>query len=90
MSKTEDDPSDVAQDERRMTVALVDEQEAHATVRFLESARIYRLPRASADYSTSLRALRSAAGSGQAVRVRLAAPHGEVIDSVRGLTTAHE
>jgi hypothetical protein len=87
VSKTEDDPGDVAQDERRMTVALVDEQEAHATVRFLESARIYRLPRTSVDYAASLRTLRAAAGTGQAVRVRLAAAHGELIDSVRGLAT---
>ena len=65
-----------------MTVAVVDEQAAHATVRFQESARIYRLPRTSADYAASLRTLQAAAGTGQAVCVRLAAPHSEVIDSV--------
>lgn len=66
-----------------MTVAIVDEQAAHATVRFLDSARIYRLPRVSPDYATSLRTLQAAAGTGVAVCVRLKAPHSEVIDSVR-------
>ena len=77
------DDSGVAQHERRMTVAVVDERAAHATVRFLESARIYRLPRASAEYSASLRTLQAAAGSGVAVCVRLTEPHGEIIESVR-------
>ena len=83
MSNTGDGTSDAAQRERRMTVAVVDEQAAHATVKFLESARIYRLPRTSADYAASLRTLQAAAGTGVAVCVRLAAPHSEVIDSVR-------
>jgi hypothetical protein len=83
MSKAADGPIDVAQRERRMTVAVLDEQEAHATVKFLESARIYRLPRTSAGYSVSLRTLQAAAGSSVAVCVRLTAPHSEVIDSVR-------
>ena len=83
MSNAGDGPTDVAQRERRMTVAVVDEQAAHATVKFLESARIYRLPRASAGYAESLRTLQAAAGTGVALCVRLAAPHSEVIDSVR-------
>lgn len=83
MSKAADDPSDVAQRERRMTVARVDEQSAHATVKFLESARIYRLPRTSADYAASLRTLQAAAGTGVALCVRLSEPHSEVIVSVR-------
>jgi hypothetical protein len=83
MSNAGDGTSDVAQRERRMTVAVVDEQAAHAVVKFLESARIYRLPRSSADYAASLRTLQAAAGSGVAVCVRLAAPHSELIDSVR-------
>jgi hypothetical protein len=83
MSKAADGPSDVAQRERRMTVAAVDEQAMHVTVRFLESARIYRLPRMSSDYSASLRILQAAAGTGLVVCVRLIAPHSEVIDSVR-------
>jgi hypothetical protein len=83
MSKAADGPSDVAQRERRMTVAAVDELATHVTVRFLESARIYRLPRTSSDYSASLRTLRAAAGTGLAVCVRLTAPHSEIIDSAR-------
>lgn len=83
MSNAGDGPADVAQSERRMTVAVVEEQAAHATVKFLESARIYRLPRTSAGYAASLRTLQAAAGTGLAVCVRLTAPHSEVIDSVR-------
>ena len=83
MSKTGDGPADVAQSECRMTVAVVGEQAAHATVKFLESARIYRLPRTSADYAASLRILQAAAGTGVPVWVKLTAPHSEVIVSVR-------
>ena len=83
MSNAGGEPSDVAQRERWMTVAVVDEQGAHASVRFLESAPIYRLPRTNPDYATSLRSLQAAAGTGVAVWVRLAAPHSEVIVSVR-------
>jgi hypothetical protein len=73
----------VALGERRMTVAVVNEQAAHATVRFLESARIYRLPRTSQDYAALLRSLQAAAGTGATVCVRLTAPNSEVIVSVR-------
>ena len=83
MSKARKGHSDLAERERRMTVAVVDEQPAHATVRFLESARIYRLPRASAEYAASLRTLQAAVGTGVAVCVRLTAPHSEIIDRVR-------
>ena len=83
MSKAGDGPSDVTKAERRMTVAVVDDQATHATVKFLESARIYRLPRTSADYAASLRTLQAAVGTGVAVCVQLAAPHSEVIVSVR-------
>lgn len=83
MSKPGEGDSDVAQRERRMTVAVVDEQPAHATVKFLESARIHRLPRTSADYAASLRTLQAAAGTGVVVCVRLTVPFSEVIESVR-------
>lgn len=83
MSKAGDGPADVEQSECRMTVAVVGEQAAHATVKFLESPRIYRLPRTSADYAASLRILQAAAGTGVAVCVKLTAPHSEVIVSVR-------
>lgn len=76
--------NDVAQRERRMTVAIVDEQPRHATVRFLESAKIYRLPRTGPDYARSLRALQAAAATGVPIRVRLTAPHSEIIESVVG------
>jgi hypothetical protein len=82
MSEDREDDSDVSQRERRMTVAVVDEQPSHATVRFLESARIYRLPRASAGYAESFRTLQVAAGTGVAVCVRLTAPHSDLIDRV--------
>jgi hypothetical protein len=72
-----------ARRERWMTVAVVHQHAAHATVRFLESARIYRLPRKSPDYASSLRSLQTAAGTGAAVWVRLTAPDGDVIVSVR-------
>jgi hypothetical protein len=83
MSNAGDGPADVAQRERWMTVAVVDEQAAHATVRFLESARIYRLPRTSAGYAASLRILQAAAGTRAAVCVRLTAPHSDTIVGVR-------
>ena len=83
MSNARDGFTDITQRERRMTVAVLHEQAAHATVKFLESARIYRLPRASADYAASLRTLQAAAGTGVAVCVQLTAPHSEIIVSVR-------
>ena len=74
--------ADVGQRERRLTVAGVHERPDHATVKFLESARIYRMPRTNLDYARALRDLRAAAASGTAVRVRLVEPNGEVIESV--------
>jgi hypothetical protein len=68
--------------ERLMTVARVHEVPDHATVKFLESARIYRMPRTNPLYTTALRELRVAAASGTPVRVRLLEPNGEVIDSI--------
>ena len=82
MPQDREDDSDVSQRERRMTVAVVDERPSHATVRFLESARIYRLPRESAGYAASLRTLQAAAGTGVAVCVRLTAPHSDIIERV--------
>jgi hypothetical protein len=83
MSTTGDGPTDGAHGERRMTVAAVHEQAAHATARFLESARIYRLPRTSPDYAASLHSLQAAAGTGVVVCVRLRAPESDIIVSVR-------
>jgi hypothetical protein len=79
----DDNRPDVGERERRMTVAVVHEQSAHADVKFLESARIYRLPCRSADYASALRTLRAAVASGDSVRVRFSAPNSELIESVR-------
>lgn len=76
--------ADVDQRERRLTVARVNEQPDHASVKFFESARIYRMPRTSPDYARALRALQAAAANGSVVRVRLVEPNGEVIESVEG------
>jgi hypothetical protein len=82
MPKFKGSAADVGQRERRLTVARVHEQPDHATVKFLESARIYRLPRTNPDYARALGELRAAAASGTAVRVRMVEPNGEVIESV--------
>jgi hypothetical protein len=82
MSKPKGGAADVGQCDRRLTVARVHEQPDHASVKFFESARVYRMPRTNSDYGRSLRALRAAAASGGAVRVRLIEANGEVIESV--------
>lgn len=74
--------ADVGQRERRLTVAHVHEKPDHAIVKFLESARIYRMPRSNPDYARALRGLRAAAERGTAVSVRLVESNGEVIESV--------
>ena len=71
------------QPDRRLTVAVVNEHAGHATVRFLESARIYRLPRTNPDYAVALRTLQAAARGRTAVHVRLDAPESETIVGVR-------
>ena len=82
MPRLKGSAADVGQRERRLTVALVHETPDHATVRFLESARIYRMPRTNPDYARALHHLREAAASGTTVRVHLVEPNGEVIESV--------
>ena len=82
MPKPEVSGADVGQRDRRLTVARVHEKPDHATVKFFESARIYRMSRTNADYGRALRALQVAAASGGAVRVRLIEANGEVIESV--------
>jgi hypothetical protein len=82
MPKPEVSGADAGQRGRRLTVARVHEKPDHATVKFFESARIYRMPRTNSDYGRALRALRAAAASGGAVRVRLIEANGEVIESV--------
>jgi hypothetical protein len=69
--------------ERLMTVAQVRTAGADVEVMFFESARIYRLQRANPAFEAALRELQGAAASGAHVAVLLAAPHGEVIESVK-------
>jgi len=68
--------------ERRLTVARVSEQAAHAEATFYESARFYRLARANPAYTDALRILRAAAADGRTLRVRFTAPHSDVIETV--------
>jgi hypothetical protein len=82
MPKFKGSAADVGARERRLTVARVHEKPDHATVKFLESARIYRMPRTNPDYARALRDLRMAAASGTAVHVRLLEPNGDVIESI--------
>ena len=69
--------------ELRMTVAAIHESGEHATLRFLESARIYRLPKTTQAYASVLRDLKSAAAARRPVCVRLAGPENDIIIAVR-------
>jgi hypothetical protein len=75
---TDQDPRD-----RQMTVARLREAGAHVDVMFYESARIYRLQRDNPAFNATLRELRAAIGSGAPLRVRLATPHGDVIEGAK-------
>lgn len=68
--------------ERRLTVARVSEQADHAEATFYESARFYRLARANPAYANAVEKLRAAAADGRTLRVRFAAPHSDVIETV--------
>jgi hypothetical protein len=65
-----------------MTVARLREGAGDNEVMFLESARIYALPRAHPRHDAALRLLRDALAAGRPLRVRLSAPHGDIIESV--------
>lgn len=67
--------------ERTLTVAGVRAAAGEVEVRFFESARIYRVLRASPAYEATVQALRAAAPTGAPVRIRLVTPHGDVIES---------
>ena len=66
---------------RELTVADVHglEEEDNVEIRFLESARIYVLPRSRADFDQLLARLRE----GKRVRVAFTPPDGDVIEDVR-------
>lgn len=70
----------VGRRERRMTVTQVRERDDGAEVMFVESARIYWLPRANPTYDNSLAALRTAAAGSKRLRVRFDKPNGERIE----------
>ena len=74
---------DEGQPERRLTIARVRERGDYAEVTFYESARFYRLPRATRNYTAAVEALRAAAAKGVPLRIRFSAPNSDVIDSVR-------
>jgi hypothetical protein len=68
---------------RRMTVARVREVAGRDTdVMFFESARIYTLRKDHPGYDAAARLLRDAQAVGRPVRVHLATPHGDVIESL--------
>ncbi len=70
---------------RPMTVAHLREPPGadHVEVMFCESARFYRLPRASPSFAASLRLLKEAAATGRQLPIALAA-ESDVIGAVGG------
>ncbi len=82
MPTSSDRASDIGRRERRLTVARVHEKPDGAIVKFLESARIYRMSCANPDYARALRRLRAAVERGTLVSVRLVESNGDVIESV--------
>ncbi|MBI4998301.1 MAG: hypothetical protein HZC22_15695 [Rhodocyclales bacterium] len=74
------DCSDAGRGERRLTVIHVRQYEGDAEVMFVESARIYRLPRRNPAYASVLDVLHAAVASGRPVMVRFDAPNGEQIE----------
>lgn len=70
---------------REMTVAHIREPKGadDVEVMFLESARIYRLPRAHPRYARMTRLLREAMSSGRALKIMLASPESDVIEDVQ-------
>ena len=68
--------------ERRLTVARVSEQAGHAEATFYEwrGSTVWRAPIPLT--RNALRKLRAAAADGRTLRVRFAAPHSDVIETV--------
>jgi hypothetical protein len=71
---------------RPMTVAHLREPPAtdYVEVMFCESARFYRLPRASPSFEASLRLLKEAAAAGRQLPIVLASVESDVIEAVGG------
>jgi hypothetical protein len=69
-----------------MTAAHVREPPGadHVEVMFFESARFYRLPRATPSFEASLRLLREAVAVGGQVTIALASAESDVIEAVGG------
>lgn len=69
--------------DREMTVAHLREQagEEFVMVVFLESARFYRLSRQNPDFQLILDRFRAALARGERVRIRVAAPDGDLIEA---------
>jgi hypothetical protein len=69
-----------------MTVAHVRERRGAESVdvMFLESARVFRLPRAHPSFDRVLGQLRDAVAHRHVLSVTLAAPDGELIEDVHG------
>lgn len=72
------------QEYRVMTVALIREPEEGDAVEvaFSESARFYRLPKASLEFERMLRELRGAKEARRPVRVLMDSPQGNLIEDV--------
>ena len=70
--------------QREMTVAHVREPPGadHVEVMFYESARFYRLPRASPSFEETLRLLKEAAAVGLPLTITLAPAESDVIEEV--------
>jgi len=70
---------------RAMTVAQIREQKGadHVEVVFLESARIYRLPRQNPAYDEALRLLRDALANNRALQVGLASLDSDIIEEIQ-------
>ena len=72
-------------DDRTLTVAKVRSREDadYVEVLFLESARIYKLPRKQPRFDELLHRLQVAEREGQLVNLALASPRSDVIEDVR-------
>jgi hypothetical protein len=77
--------SEAERPSRTMTVAHIREPEGrdYCEVVFLESARLYRLPKANLAFREIIGALRKAEGMGRPVRVVLTTVKGDIIEDAQ-------